>query len=124
MKYKVLHITLIISIFMSISLCAKAQIRSEILGKWSFECPHAPAIFDSGVIYIQSDSVFTTFTSITYKFPSIWVQEKADTLFYNININGDDQLYVVKIENKDSLDGLAVTSYGASPLILKRKSDP
>jgi hypothetical protein len=48
-------------------------------------------------------------------FPFEWVKEKEDTLFYNIKINGDDQLYVVIIENRDSLNGLAVTGYGASP---------
>ena len=115
MKYKVLHITLIISIFISISFHAEAQIKSEIIGNWNFKCPNAPAIFGSGVIYIHQDTVFTAFTGIWYMFPFEWVKEKEDTLFYNIKINGDDQLYVVIIENRDSLNGLAVTGYGASP---------
>jgi hypothetical protein len=121
MKYNVLHLFIIISLLMSISFRAEAQIKNEIIGNWNFECPYAPAIFNSGVIYIHNDSVFTAFTSIIYKFPSVWVRERADSLFFNIDINGDDQLYVVKIENRDSLNGVAVTSYGASPLILRRK---
>lgn len=122
MKYNVSNHVIIISLLMSISFLAEAQIKNEIIGNWNFECPGAPAIFDSGVMYFQTDSVFTSFSSITYKFPSVWVREKADSLFFNIDINGDDQLYVVKIENKDSLNGVAVTSYGASPLILTKKS--
>jgi hypothetical protein len=121
MKNKALHFFLFISFYLLMSFRSEAQIKNEIIGNWNFECPRAPAIFDSGVIYIHNDSVFTSFASITYKFPSVWVKVKADSLFYDININGDDQLYVVKIENKDSLNGVAVTSYGASPLILTKK---
>lgn len=122
MRTKALQIFIIISIFLMFSNRAEAQIKKEIIGSWNFKCPYAPEGFDSGIIDIQKDSVFTTFVSITYKFPSTWIKVRKDSLLYNVNINGDDVLYSLKLENKDTINGKAKTSYGESPLILSKKT--
>lgn len=121
MKSSVLQLFIFISIILPLSNPAGAQINKEIIGKWNFKCPSAPEGFDSGIIDINKDSVFTTFVSITYKFPSTWIKVKKDSLTYNVNINGEDVLYYLKLENKDTINGKAVTSYGQSSLSLTKR---
>jgi hypothetical protein len=123
MKSKILQLFIIATIFLTGSLSAKAQIKKFCIGKWDFECPSAPEGFNSGIIDIHKDSVFTTFVSATYKFPSIWVKVNNDSLNYKVDINGEEVLYSLKVENKDTLNGKAVTNYGESPLTLTKKTD-
>jgi hypothetical protein len=84
-------------------------------------CPSARQGFDTGIIYIHKDSVFTTFVSISYKFRSTCMKVKKDSLLYNVNINGEDILCSLKLENKDTIYGKAVTRYGQSSLRLTKR---
>jgi hypothetical protein len=123
MKLKTLHFFLGAFMFLAISKPALAQVNKSIIGVWNFQCPSAPEGFNSGNIDIRKDSVFTTFISSTYKFPSLWAKTKNDSLIYNVDINGEEVLYSLKIEKNDTLNGYASTSYGVSSLILTRKSN-
>lgn len=124
MKLKALQFILLASFVFSFSKSSLAQINKSITGIWDFQCPFAPEGFNTGTIDIRKDSVFTTFISSTYKFPSQWVKIEFDSLLYNVDINGEEVLYSLKVENKDTLNGKASTSYGVSSLILTRKSKP
>ncbi len=123
MKRKILQLIFILSLSISGSYLAKAQVNESCIGIWYFECPYAPEGFNKGTIDIRQDTVFTTFASMAYKFPSSWVRENDDSLFYNVNINGDEVLYILKNSDNKMLSGEAVTSYGKSPLILTRKQN-
>jgi hypothetical protein len=121
MKLNTLHLFLLAFLFLAISKPVLAQVNKSIIGVWNFQCPSAPEGFNSGNIDIGKDSVFTTFISSTYKFPSLWVKTKKDSLIYKVDINGEEVLYSLKVEKKDTLNGKASTSYGVSSLILIRK---
>jgi hypothetical protein len=120
MRNKVLQIFFITGVFLVYSHSANSQISGTSVGTWNFKCTYAPAGFDTGIIDIHKDSVFTTFSGSTYKFPSLWVKMKKDTLAYNVDINGDEVLYLLKLENRDTLNGKAVSGNGVSPLILTK----
>ena len=123
MKSKVLQLVLIITVILSESLPAEAQINGIFTGTWNFECSLAPEGFNTGMIDIQIDSIFTTYSSIKYRFPSIWVKIDGDTLNYIVEVKGENVLYRFYANGKDKLTGNAETPLGPSPLFLTKKEE-
>ena len=123
MKSKVLQLVLIITVILSESLPAEAQINGIFTGTWNFECSLAPEGFNTGMIDIQIDSIFTTYSSIKYRFPSIWVKIDGDTLNYIVEVKGENVLYRFYANGQDKLKGNAETPLGPSPLILTKKEE-
>jgi hypothetical protein len=123
MKSKVLQLVLIITVILSESLPAEAQIKRIFTGTWNFECSLAPEGFNTGTIDIQIDSIFTTYSSIKYRFPSIWVKIDGDTLNYIVEVKGENVLYRFYANGQDKLKGNAETPLGPSPLFLTKKEE-
>jgi hypothetical protein len=112
MKNKILQLFLILPVLFIGSLSANSQTKNTFIGSWNFEAPTAPESYTSGIMKIQKDSVITTFTGRKYKFTSIWVKIKMDSLTYKVNIDGDDVLFSLKVDNKNKITGNAVWSSG------------
>lgn len=122
MKRNVLHL-LLFMLLLSISCAAEGQIKEAFTGKWYFECPAAPEGFNTGIIDIHKDSIFTAYPGISYRFPSTWIKAFADSINYNVDINGENVLFTLHMESSDKLRGKAATEYGESPMILTRRPD-
>jgi hypothetical protein len=111
------------SFLVLVSLSTNAQVKATCLGSWSFDAPTAPDGYTYGVIEIKKDSLITSFTESKYKFPSVWVKVKNDSIFYKSVIDGTDVLFSLKIENETSIKGNAVWSDGETLMILKKKKN-
>jgi hypothetical protein len=121
MKAKVLRCALAISLGMFGTLLVNAQSVDSLIGDWNAEAPEAPAGFNTSIMSIKQDSVFTTFTGESYPYGSISMNFKNDTLSFEIG--GLNVLCTLKVEDKTRLSGNAVWEGGQSKLILTRKED-
>jgi hypothetical protein len=121
MKSKILQLLLIISVSLIGSLSTNAQVKVAYLGNWSFVAPTAPDSYTYGIIEIKKDSINTSFTESKYKFPSIWIKVKNDSITYKTFIDGTDVLFSLKVET--SIKGNAVWIDGETQMILKKKTD-
>jgi hypothetical protein len=100
------------------SLTANAQIKNYCVGEWNFRCPDISEGFDTGIIKITNDSVYTEYPSLKYTFSSNWIKLTNDTLCFNVEINGQSVACTIKFEDKNILSGYLVTNCGTFPLIL------
>ncbi|NTU95388.1 MAG: hypothetical protein HGA52_04985 [Bacteroidales bacterium] len=123
MKSRFLNFLIIIFILMTGSFSANAQIKKACIGKWSFDAPGAPDGYTYGLIEISKDSVKTSFTTSNFKFPSIWVKAKNDSVTYKASIDGTDVIFSLKLENETSIKGNAVWYEGETLMILRKKED-
>jgi hypothetical protein len=121
MKVRILQSLLIISVFLLESLSANAQIKKTCIGNWSFNAPDAPDGYTYGMIEIKKDSVNTSFTDMSFKFKSVWVKAKNDSITYKTIVDGVDVLFSLKIENETNINGNAVWYDGETQMILRRK---
>lgn len=121
MKKIILSLVLIILFLQAGSFSANAQIKKEHQGEWSFESPGAPDGYTYGIIEITKDSLKTSFTTSSYKFPSLWVRTTNDSIIYKSIIDGVDVVFSLKIENKSSITGQAVWYDGQTVMILRKK---
>jgi hypothetical protein len=119
MKSKFLGFLLILSVFNLQQYSASAQSIHDLVGEWNAEAPDAPAGFNTSIMKITADSVFTTFTGETYSYGSTSVNYKNDTLSFVIG--GLGVLCTLKLENKGKLSGNAVWDEGESRLFLTKK---
>jgi hypothetical protein len=122
MKSKV-YIIIIVSVLSVISFRVDAQINEVFTGNWNFECLLAPAGFNSGLIEIQSDSVFTKYTGMNYRFPAVRVKMGNDTLIFNIEVNGGMVQCRLQAVDQNKLIGTAGTMEDEAPLILTKKEE-
>ncbi len=121
MKIKILRLVLIIVVFLIGSLSTKAQVKDVFIGTWSFDAPSAPGGYTSGTIEIKKDSVITTFTGMSFKYPSTWLKVKNDSLTYKANIDGEDVLFSLKTDKKIKITGNAVWSSGETLINADKK---
>jgi hypothetical protein len=123
MKSKILRLLLIISVSLIGSLSTTAQVKAVYIGNWSFVAPTAPEGYTYGIIEIKKDSINTSFIESKYKFPSIWINVKNDSITYKAIIDDTDVLFSLKIENETNIKGNAVWNDGETQMILKKKMD-
>jgi hypothetical protein len=123
MKNKFLQMLLLVFALLSVSACVQAQIEKTFVGEWNFECPGAPDGFNTGIIEIKKDTVFTQYSSFTYKFPSTWVKISNDTLIYPTDVNGELVISRLVAKTFENLTGTAGTLDGLSSLILTRRTE-
>jgi len=123
MKIKVLRLVVIMACLLIGSFSISAQVKVVSHGIWSFNAPTAPDGYTYGIIEIKKDSVNTSFTESKYKFPSIWIKVKNDSIIYNAIIDDTDVLFSLKVENETSIKGNAVWDDGETQMILKKKID-
>jgi hypothetical protein len=108
---------------MNRSLPANAQIKDHCIGEWNFKCPDVSEEFDSGIIKITIDSVYTEYPSIRYTFSSKRVELLNDTLCFNVEIDGHQSICKIISEDANIFSGYLVTNSGTFPIVLI-KSDP
>jgi hypothetical protein len=121
MRTKILLFPLILLVYFIGSNSVNAQTINDLCGEWNAEAPQAPSGFNTSIMAITQDSVFTTFTGESYPYGSISMSFNNDTLSFEIG--GLNVLCTLKVEDKTRLSGNAVWEGGESKLILTRKED-
>jgi hypothetical protein len=119
MKAKILRYILAVILCVYGTFLVNAQSVDSLIGDWNAEAPEAPAGFNTSVMTITQDSVFTIFTGESFPYGSISMNFKNDTLSFEIG--GLNVLCTLRVEDKARLSGNAVWEGGQSKLILTRK---
>ena len=122
MKLSIRLLSLVLFVFLLEPGDALAQTKNDLIGNWNAEAPTAPGGFQTSIIQITKDSVFTTFTGESYKYPSTFRNFKNDTLTFDIS--GIDVTCTLTFESKTKLKGNAVWSSGESILSLTKIDNP
>lgn len=113
-----LMITMVTIAFYSCS--EKGKIGKDYLGNWTFEVPDAEPGYTYGIAELYSDSIVTTFTGNKFRYPSLALEVRNDSVFYQFNIDGIDVFCALKIENRQSIKGITYWSSGESELTFSR----
>jgi hypothetical protein len=100
------------------SLTANGQIKNDCLGEWNFRCPDALDGFDTGIIRITNDSVYTEYPGLRHSFSSKRAEYINDTIRFYVEINGQQIICEIKLEDGNILSGSLVTNYCSFPIIL------
>jgi len=100
------------------SFTANAQIRNHYLGEWNFRCPDASDGFDTGIIRITNDSVYTEYPGLRYTYSSNWIKLTNDTLCFNVGMEGQSLACKIKFDNENFLSGYLVTNCSSFLIIL------
>lgn len=122
MKNIKLNLFCFIVILSSGSLTAEGQIKSSCIGEWNIRCPDITEGFDSGILKIGPDSVYSEYPGFRHSFTSRRVEVRNDTLYFNVDIMGQPGICKVKSENSDILNGFLMVN-DDSFLIVLVKSD-
>jgi hypothetical protein len=103
-------------------LSTSAQSVNHLLGDWNAEAPEAPPGFNTSIMTVHEDSVFTTFAGETIIYSSTLIRFNADSLIFEIN--GLDVLCTLKVEDKNKMTGNAVWEGGETRLFLTKQENP
>ena len=107
--------------FLLVPDSVSAQTINDLIGSWNTEAPNAPPGFNTSIMKITQDSVFTTFAGESVIYNSTSMNFKNDTLSFVIS--GLDVLCTLKPENGTKMAGNAVWAGGESPLFLTKITD-
>ena len=121
MKIKVLRLAVIMAVLLIGSHSLKAQVKNVFTGNWSFDAPSAPGGYTKGFMEVKKDSVLTSFPDMSFKYPSMWVKVKNDSLIYEVNIDGEEVLFSLKTDDKTKITGNAVWSSGETIIYASKK---
>lgn len=121
MKTKVLFLFIIMMVGFMVPLSTSAQSVSNLLGNWNCEAPGAPPGFNTSIMSVYEDSVFTVFAGETIKFTSTMIRFNTDSLIFEIN--GLDVLITLSVEDSTKMTGNAVWEGGESRLFLTRSGN-
>lgn len=122
MKCPVASVLLFLIVFSFAKQTAFAQTEKDLVGHWKVEAPSAPAEYQTFLMQITGDSVFTTFSFDSNKYPSTYRIFKNDTLTYDIS--GLEVNCTLTFESKTKMTGIAVWPEGQSILRLTRIENP
>ncbi len=93
-------------------------------GIWKFEAPYAPEGYTSGTIELtvagNAYSTVIAFGGSDYKIPADKTTVEKDSVFFNVNIEGNNVSVSLKMEEENKMDGKALYSGGEIPLELSR----
>ena len=111
-------------ITLSVVLCCSinAQSISDFIGSWDFNAPTTDYGYEKGIMEIKKESVVTTFTGNSYKYPSDWIKYESDTLKYNMDVDGAYVKCFLTVGDASNLIGYAEWDMGETTLILTRKT--
>jgi len=102
---------------------ATAQ-KKDPVGKWKFEAPTAPEGYKSGtMVFGITEGKYTAatiFANFDYKFPGEKVKYANDSVSFVINLEGEAINVLLKMEDPVKINGKAVYSEGAVPLVLTK----
>jgi len=118
MKTKILLISLVLLAYLLVPGSASAQTINDPTGSWNTEAPNAPPGFNTSIMKITQDSVFTTFAGESIIYYSTSMNFKNDSLTFIIG--GLDVLCILKFENETKMTGNAVWADGESPLFMTK----
>jgi len=122
---KLISITVLVIICISVVSAQPANGGKDPLGKWKFEAPSAPEGFTAGTIDVgYADDKYTAtmlFTTSGYSFNGERVAVRNDSLFFNIWVEGTDVSVALKMEDKTKMTGNAVHYEGTVPLTLTKE---
>jgi len=107
------------------ALCGvvNAQNNEKFLGTWDFDTETGEIGYESGIMEITKESVKTTFTDISYEYPSTSFSIEGDTLKFNMNVDGTPVECWLVVKDASKLTGYATWESGETMLILTRKKD-
>ena len=107
---------------LSVVFCCSinAQSISDFIGSWDFNAPTADYGYEKGIMEIKKESVVTTFTGNSLKYPSDWVKYESDTFKFNMDVDGTYVKCFLKVEDASNLKGYAEWDMGETTLILTR----
>ena len=103
----------------AVTLTANAQTPDKFIGIWEQKAPDAPG-YETGEVTIQKESISTTFSGYSDKYPADWHKYKSDTLKYAMNVDGENVDCYLLVKDKSNLVGYATWSDGETDLILTR----
>lgn len=121
-----------LSILVIVILCvftANAQKKTKInpVGKWEFNAPTAPEGYTGGKIVIgladKKPTATMSFTGSDYQIPGEKVTVTADSLSFQVYLEGDIINVMMKFDSNDQMSGKATYSEGEVPLTATRQ-DP
>jgi len=98
---------------------AHAQTPEKFIGKWEQKAPDAEG-YELGEVVIEKESLITTFSGSTYKYPAEGLKIHSDTLRYSMNVDGENVECYLLVKDKTNLMGYATWSTGETDLILTR----
>ena len=106
---------------LTILLCSSisAQIPDKFTGNWDYTGPDCPYGYDSGLIIIQKDTVFTTYTDDYTTYHSDLVKLESDMLIYNMYVGVDIEVNLYLLD-ESTLKGNAIWSGGECTVTLVR----
>jgi hypothetical protein len=122
MKCTTALISFLLFFFLFAPQIAFAQKEKDLVGNWNAEAPTAPEGFQTSLMQITKDSVFTTFPSESYKYPSTFRIFKNDTLTFDIS--GLEVKCTLTFESKTKLKGDAIWPDGQSIVRLTKIENP
>ena len=116
------HMKNLIPIVFLIVLCGalQAQNNEKIYGAWDFTTETGEVEYETGVMDISKESVMTTFTDNSYKYPSDWLKFVNDTLKFNFDVDGTMVECYLVLKDKSHLIGYAEWETGETVMNLTR----
>lgn len=121
MKKRTTRLILLLLTIIVVSPAVKAQTINEFKGTWDFKAPTAGYGWDAGVMVIEKESVLTTFTGNSAKFPSDMVKFESDTLKFNFDVDGEYCKCYLILEDDSNQTGYCKWPSGETEMTLTRK---
>jgi hypothetical protein len=100
---------------------AQAQIPSEYLGKWNWNCPKMDPQFANGYMEVKKDTIITVYNSIDQLFISQNLEMKNDTAFWTIRFFGEDIHGYVIFNDPKNIKGTGTSSAGTYEMFLVKQ---
>jgi len=108
-----IFLTLILATY---SVNAGTADKNKPEGKWKFNVVGAPYGYEQGIIEISKEKQEYTgtmsFTGYDYKFTLESLSYEKEQLGFNLYVEGEDVLIVLKFEEEDKLSGKVAYSQG------------
>ena len=125
MKKVILLILLLVS-SLSFLTAQNNQVKKNPVGSWKFDAPYAPEGYTSGVITVgleaQKYTASMAFTGSEFVHTGEQVKAVSDSIFFLVNVEGQDVQVRLKIEDESKMAGKAVYSEGEVPLTLAKNT--
>jgi len=121
MKKKTTRAILFLFTILIISPAVKGQNINKFTGEWAFEAPTAGIGYDAGTMVIEKESVLTTFTGFSTKYPSDLVSYESDTLKFNFDVDGEYCKCYLVLKDDSNQTGYCKWPSGETALTLTRK---
>ena len=125
---KIASFSLLLMFCLSVMVSAQSKkSKKDLPGKWIYEGPMAPQGYTSGKL---------EFTSVNKKYNVVWtfagredsnyssenINFRNDSIFFNVNVDGEDVAVSLKFQEKSKMTGKAIYSGGEVPLTLTREA--